>query len=595
MSGRDESPRPIQKKYICQHCNLTLDGFQDLENHLLQKHQPNRIRDISCECGASFVNRKGLMSHMLQKHTEKTLKCDKCDFSTARKNQLVEHKHIHNTDKPFPCSLCSTWYRTKRNLANHKRNVHNNRTYGCIWPNCNRHFSRKSRLDEHIRTCHDATHRLATISYKPIGLIPIPPKPEPKPEPKKITYPCNWAGCEKVFPSSIAYKKHHDWHTKPFACTWVDCCKTFGSSILLQGHLNDHKGNRPYCCGNDDCSKSFATKDGLRQHMKLSHIGVKSEKCDWPNCEKTFVHLSRLLVHRRTHTQEKPYPCDRVSCGQAFSTSGSLRIHQQRYHLGRCEACLSAGQSETTAAFIHIRFAAEKLCIVCAQFKYSPEVVFRTEYHLATYIRNRFADHPNVRAIIWNSSDPDDKERCTRFRPDLRILTHTVGDGIIECDENGHKPYQCSIKEIQEAWSELQLTKQSHFERQKIKEDSRLSQLVTSGTIDRTVAWRLNPDRSIDENGDVFAENQAIDSNGNRVVMNLVAARERRFEMLGDEVQAWLDGKWDMSKLPFIYVVYMFYDGPWRQESLVPIDGDEYKIWLKELETKTRTIGEHIE
>lgn len=564
MSARDESPKPTEKKYACETCNGLFTRRDSLQQHILRKHTANRVRSFTCECSAAFHDKNGLSQHKKQKHGDKNLRCEICSFVTSTKGQLRNHKQIHNPTKGFTCNWdgCSLSFRTRETLTSHLRSHQGIKNYSCDWPGCNQKFSRSS----YVRI-----HKLIHENEK--------------------TIKCPWPNCEISFSTPMNFRSHYMIHTKPYMCKWVDCTQSFATSRQLESHVNKHKDSRPYPCQWPGCNLSFYIPGERANHTKI-HLGDKLHKCTWSDCGQAFSRKEHMQNHLRTHTQEKPFVCSVESCKRAFNVKVNLTNHEKKYHLGKCVACLEAGQSESTAEFIDFRFVTEKLCITCAKFKYNPEIVFRIEYHLATYIRHRFADHPNVRAILWNSTDPDDKERCTRFRPDLRILTHTVGDGIIECDENGHNPYQCTMKEIQEAWSELQLSKQSHFERQKIKEDSRLSQLVTSGTIDRTVAWRLNPDRSIDENGDVFAENQAIDSNGNRVVMDLVAARERRFEMLGDEVQAWLDGKWDMTKLPFIYVVYMFYDGPWRQESLVPIDGDEYKIWLKELESKTRTIDQ---
>lgn len=259
-----------------------------------------------------------------------------------------------------------------------------------------------------------------------------------------------------------------------------------------------------------------------------------------------------------------------------------MRDHETYYHLGECIDCLKAGHTTATANSIYFRFAEEKLCLVCAQFKYNPEIAYRAEYHLATMIKKRFGNHPNVRSILFDQVDPD-PDRCSRRRPDIRILTHTSGDGILECDENGHKPYMCSMKEIQNSWTELQATKSS-FVRRRIQEDSRLSEIVTTGTIDKTMVWRLNVDRYCSDEGLILSSKQIL--HGDEVVtVDIATARETRFNLVCDEIQTWLDGKLDLVDRPFISVVYFYYDGPLRQESLVPTDGDEYKQWITELST----------
>ena len=41
---------------------------------------------------------------------------------------------------------------------------------------------------------------------------------------------------------------------------------------------------------------------------------VKNHKCDWPECEKTFVSKSKLATHKMTHTGEKPFQCTEENC-----------------------------------------------------------------------------------------------------------------------------------------------------------------------------------------------------------------------------------------------------------------------------------------
>ncbi|KAM4034812.1 uncharacterized protein ACNLHF_021510 [Anomaloglossus baeobatrachus] len=120
---------------------------------------------------------------------------------------------------------------------------------------------------------------------------------------------------------------------KRFLCSEGDKYSNCQSTLVV--HKRSHTVEKPYPC--PECEKCFAQKSKLVRHQR-THTGEKPFSC--PECGECFAQKSKLVRHQKTHTGEKPFSCP--ECGKCFAQKSKL-VRHQRTHTGEkpfsCPEC----------------------------------------------------------------------------------------------------------------------------------------------------------------------------------------------------------------------------------------------------------------
>ena len=121
---------------------------------------------------------------------------------------------------------------------------------------------------------------------------------------------------------------------KTIKCTFAGCTKTFNRPARLAAHLRSHTGDRAFRCHYDGCDKSYLEEKHLTQHIKGSHTHEKKYICEESGCGKSFVTATRLRRHAAVHEGAERFRCRGYEeCNQSFRKHQTLQRHIRVTHL----------------------------------------------------------------------------------------------------------------------------------------------------------------------------------------------------------------------------------------------------------------------
>ncbi|CAG9768760.1 unnamed protein product [Ceutorhynchus assimilis] len=177
-------------------------------------------------------------------------------------------------------------------------------------------------------TQSDSDNSVSSIEV-PSHSIEIPKKDDKK--------QCLWRNCGAIFLSLTELASHvSQCHSAGgadglFHCGWEGCArnnKGFNARYKMLVHVRTHTNEKPHqCC---QCDKSFSRAENLKIHSR-SHSGEKPYICPVAGCGKAYSNSSDRFKHTRTHSVEKPYQCKVPGCPKRYTDPSSLRKHVKTY------------------------------------------------------------------------------------------------------------------------------------------------------------------------------------------------------------------------------------------------------------------------
>ncbi|XP_015601813.1 zinc finger protein 76 [Cephus cinctus] len=148
---------------------------------------------------------------------------------------------------------------------------------------------------------------------------------------------CRWTNCGRWFTSLEQLAGHvARLHAAPgprglFYCGWEGCARGergFNARYKMLVHVRTHTNEKPHHCF--QCDKSFSRAENLKIHAR-SHTGERPYVCPVEGCNKAYSNSSDRFKHTRTHAVDKPYCCKVPGCPKRYTDPSSLRKHVKTY------------------------------------------------------------------------------------------------------------------------------------------------------------------------------------------------------------------------------------------------------------------------
>ncbi|KAK7065710.1 hypothetical protein SK128_016484 [Halocaridina rubra] len=259
-------------------------------------------------------------------------KCLKCNKEFDKRLQLTEHRQVHSRKfRIHKCSLCGKTFHEARKYFSHM-SLHE-RIFECN--TCNRKFSLLANLKKHISTHKNAPENVCDVcgfQFFTKNELDVHYTAQHQ-EDNVRTYNLKCVHCGKKYIREEAFTQHL--HNAPYMCS--TCSESFGCKFELKKHIKYEHGN----CVCEFCGKSFKS-NSILNHIKLMH---KEGQIQCPHCPKKFVYRSRLLGHIDScHNSEKKYKCNH--CPYSAKTANSINFHHRKCHMGpnmlpwyECDIC----------------------------------------------------------------------------------------------------------------------------------------------------------------------------------------------------------------------------------------------------------------